>query len=235
MTRTNPRQYVRIPQTLLTTDGIKASTIATYASLASFADRKGFSFPSVPSIAKRAGLSEKIARRECNRLVSLGYLERRAHFDESEGQRSNRYILIWQKESSEESTTSPKQISEGTGIALASASAGDIETLTRSITNQQQQSILAAEIVANNWSPLGTAQREASVIRYVNDSLTNGVEVGKLEKALSELSRTNSYVSDYSLTAALNPKPLYTLPADRPLYTLPADRKTDWEKQSDKL
>ena len=226
MTRTNPRQYVRIPQTLLTTDGIKASTIATYASLASFADRKGFSFPSVPSIAKRAGLSEKIARRECDRLVSLGYLERRAHFDVSEGQRSNRYILLWQKKSSEENTSTPEQNSEGTGIVLASAPSSDMDTLTRSTNNQPQQSILAAEIVAKNWRSFGKTQKEVSVIRLVNDALTNGLEVEKLEKALAELSRSNSYVSAYSLNAALNPKPLFTLPADR---------KTNWESESEDL
>ena len=226
MARTNPRQYVRIPQTLLTTDGIKASTIATYASLASYADRKGFSFPSVPSIAKRAGLSEKIARRECDRLVSLGYLERRAHFDASEGQRSNRYILIWQKESSEESASAPKQNIEGTGIVLASAPSSDMDTLTRSTNNQPQQSILAAEIVAKNWRSFGKTQKEVSVIRLVNDALTNGLEVEKLEKALAELSRSNSYVSAYSLNAALNPKPLFTLPADR---------KTNWESESEDL
>ena len=226
MTRTNPRQYVRIPQTLLTTDGIKASTIATYASLASFADRKGFSFPSVPSIAKRAGLSEKIARRECNRLVSLGYLERRAHFDASEGQRSNRYMLIWQKDSSDESASIPKQNSEGTGIVLASPSANDIDTLTRSTINQQQQTNLAAEIVASSWRSHGKTQKEISVIRVVGDALSNGIGAEKLEKALAELSRTNSYVSAYSLNTALNPKPLFTLEADR---------KVDWAKESEKL
>jgi DNA-binding MarR family transcriptional regulator len=226
MTRTNPRQYVRIPQSLLTTDGIKASTIATYASLASFADRKGFSFPSVPSIAKRAGLSEKIARRECDRLVSLGYLERKAHFDTSEGQRSNRYTLIWQRESTEESRPTPEQNGEGTGIDLASPPSSKMDTLTRSTINQPQQSILAAEIVARSWRSHGKTQKAVSVIRLVSDALTNGLEVEKLEKALTELSRSNSYVSAYSLNAALNPKPLFTLPADR---------KTNWEGESERL
>ena len=226
MTKTNQRQYIRIPQTLLTTDGIKASTIATYASLASFADRKGFSFPSVPSIAKRAGLSEKIARRECDRLVNLGYLERRAHFDISEGQRSNRYILLWQKVSSEESTEAPELKNERTRIHIPTAPAGDIDTLTRSTSNQQQQSILAVEIVAKSWSSQGKTQKEMSVIRLVSDALTNGIEADKLEKALTELRRTNSYVSAYSLTVALNPKPLFTLPADQ---------KINWESESELL
>ena len=226
MARTNPRQYVRIPQTLLTSDGVKASTIATYASLASYADRKGFSFPSVPSIAKRAGLSEKIARRECDRLVKLGYLERRAHFDASEGQRSNRYTLIWQKDDTAKTTELVGQNDESSGLVSDTAPSSESERLTRSTKNQQQQSIEAAQIVTNSWRSQGKTQRIESVIRLVNDALLNGIDAQKLETALAELSRTNSYVSAYSLTSALNPKPLFTLEADR---------KVDWAKESENL
>lgn len=226
MARTNPRQYVRIPQTLLTSDGIKASTIATYASLASYADRKGFSFPSVPSIAKRAGLSEKIARRECDRLVKLGYLERRAHFDASEGQRSNRYTLIWQKDDTAETTELVEQNDESSRIVSDSAPSSESERLTRSIKNQQQQSIEAAQIVANSWRSQGKTQREESVIRFVNDALANGIEAERLQAALVELSRTNSYVSAYSLNSALNPKSLFTIAADK---------KIDWSNESEML
>ena len=216
MTRTNPRQYVRIPQTLLTCDGIKASTIATYASLASYSDRKGFSYPSVPSIAKRAGLSEKIARRECDRLVKLGYLEKRSHFDASDGQRSNRYTLIWQKEDTTETTEPVEQKSKSSPIVSDIAPRSDNERLTRSTKNQQQQSNAAAEIVANSWRSQGKTQR----------ILTNGISAETLEKALRELSRTNSYVSAYSLSTALNPKPLFTIEADK---------KIDWNNESEEL
>ena len=226
MTRTNPRQYVRIPQTLLTCDGIKASTIATYASLASYSDRKGFSYPSVPSIAKRAGLSEKIARRECDRLVKLGYLEKRSHFDASDGQRSNRYTLIWQKEDTTETTEPVEQKSKSSPIVSDIAPRSDNERLTRSTKNQQQQSNAAAEIVANSWRSQGKTQRIESVIRLVSDALTNGISAETLEKALRELSRTNSYVSAYSLSTALNPKPLFTIEADK---------KIDWNNESEEL
>ena len=226
MSRTNPRQYVRIPMTLLAADGVKASTIATYASLASYADRKGFSFPSVPSIAKRAGLSEKVARRECNRLVELGYLERRAHFDDTDGQRSNRHVLTWQRDDVEEKTSGEKQFSKSAGGDSASAPSSENARLTNSITNQSQQSILAADIVANSWSALGKTQRKEGVLRIVADALENGIDEEELRKALAKLNQVNVYISAYSLSTALHPKPLNTLNADK---------KVDWSKESEDL
>lgn len=226
MAKTNPRQYVRIPMSLLTTDGVKAATIATYAALASYADRKGFSFPSVPSIAKRAGLSEKVARRECDRLVKLGLLERRAHFDESEGQRSNRYVLTWQRDDVEEKTPGGEQNRNSSGVDSATAPSSQSDGLTKSIINQTQQSILAAEIVANAWSSSGKLQRREAVLRLIIEALSNGIESAPLRKALEELNRSNRYVSGYSLSTALNSKPFTTLAADR---------KVDWSKESEQL
>ena len=226
MTRTNPRQYVRIPMALLTTDSVKAATIATYAALASYADRVGFSFPSVPSIAKRAGLSEKVARRECDRLVKLGLLERRAHFDPSEGQRSNRYVLTWQRDDVEDKSLGAEQNRKGSGDDSATAPSSQNDGLTKSIINQKQQSTVAAEIVANAWSASGKLQRKEAVLRLITDALTNGIDREQLQKALEELNRTNRYVSAYSLSAAINSKPYLSLAADR---------KVDWSKESEQL
>ncbi len=219
MTKTNPKQYVRIPMTLITTGGIKASTIATYAALASYADRKGFSFPSVASIAKRAGLSEPITRRECNRLVDLGYLERRAHFDETNGQRSNRYVLTWQRDDVDDNTKGGERNLKSSGVDLASPRGGKNKRLTKSISNQPQQSTYAADIVESTWSPVGKTQQKESVIRLVVDALNNGIEAERIGQALQSLNQINAYVSAYSLSAALNPKPRSQMNADK---------KVDW-------
>lgn len=224
MSKTNPKQYVRIPMTLLTTDGTKASTIATYASLASYADRKGFSFPSVPSIAKRAGLSEKVARRECKTLVELGYLERRTHFDATDGQRSNRYILTWQRDDLDGKSTEGEQISKSSGVDLATAPGSENARLTKSILNQSQQSIIAADIVADSWSIVGKTQRKTGVIRIIQDALENGNDEEELRKALAKLNQLNVYISAYSLSTALHPKPRGTLNADK---------KVDWTLESE--
>ena len=226
MSKTNPKQYVRIPMTLLTTDGTKASTIATYASLASYADRKGFSFPSVPSIAKRAGLSEKVARRECKNLVELGYLERRAHFDATDGQRSNRYILTWQRDDVDGKTTEGEQNSKSGGVDFTTAPDGENARLTKSILNHTQQSIIAADIVADSWSTAGKTQRKTGVIRVIQDALGNGIDEEELRKALAKLNQLNVYISAYSLGTALHPKPLKSLNADR---------KVDWNLESEDL
>ena len=223
MKKPNSRQYVRIPMDLIATAGVKASTIATYAAIASFADRKGSSYPSVPTIAKRAGLGESAARRECNKLVQLGFLERKAHFDASEGQRSNRYVLTWQRDDVVDIETGGLQISEAPGKESATGPAVENDTLTRSITNQRQQTILAAEIVAESWDPLGKTQREKEIIHVISTALQNGIEEIKLREALANLSQINTYVSAYSLSIALNPKPLSKLKADE---------ERDWSKES---
>jgi DNA-binding MarR family transcriptional regulator len=211
---------------LFTTDGVKASTIATYASLASFADRKGFSFPSVPSIAKRAGLSEKVARRECNKLVELGYLERRAHFDATDGQRSNRYTLTWQRDDSAEKNPTEKQKGESSGGERATPPGDQKERLTKSIIIQKQQSIVAADIVAKAWNSAGKTQRKEGVIRIIFDALENGIAEDELRRALEKLSEINVYVSAYSLSTALNHKPRNLLNADK---------KVDWSLESEEF
>ncbi len=211
---------------LMATDGVKASTIATYASLASYADRKGFSFPSVPSIARRAGLSEKVARRECNKLVELGYLERRAHFDPTDGQRSNRYTLTWQRDDVAEKNLGEEQKSKSAGADSPTGPSSEKERLTKSIINQKQQSIIAADIVAKSWNTAGKTQRKEGVIRVVFDALENGVEEEELRTALKQLDGANIYVSAYSLNTALYPKPRSTLNADK---------KVNWTLESEDL
>ncbi len=226
MVKPNPRQYVRIPISLLTTGKVKASTIATYAAIASFADRKGFSFPSVPSIAKRAGLSKKVARRECNNLVQLGLLERKAHFDATQGQRSNRYILTWQRDEIENTTSTEEQNRKSSPVDIATPPSGDFAGLTKSIVNQRQQTILVAEIVENTWSAEGKTQKKEGVIRLVGDALNNGITPEELRTALEKLNQINIYVSAYSLSTALHPKPKSKLSADK---------KVDWSKLSDEF
>lgn len=225
MKETNPRQYVRIPMTLMTTDGVKASTIATYASLASYADKKGFCFPSIPTIAERAGLSEKVARRECKKLVELGYLERKTHFDETYGQRSNRFTLIWQRDDAVEKLLEKKKNGDGSSDDSVSIPGSENDRLTRSIINQRQQTKrLAADIVTDVWSASGKTQRKEAVIEIVADALENDIEVENLRKALSKLNGINTYVSAYSLNTALHPKPTTTLNADK---------KVDWSSESE--
>ena len=226
MSKTNPRQYVRIPHSLFTTDGIKASTIATYAALASYADKDGFSWPSVPSIAKRAGLSEKITRRECQRLIELGYLTKSKHFDGTGLQRSNRYILTWQREMVVEKD-STEQLKRQTPLTFPSNS-GPSKSDTRTNSNKDNYNHLttAAELVENSWDAGGKTQTKRAVIRIVATALENGVEQQKLLEALAKLSQLDIYISAYSLSSALNPKPLTKLRADE---------KVDWSSQSEDL
>ena len=225
MNLNNPKQYVRIPMELFAAQGVKASTIATYASLASYADKKGFCFPSVPTIAERAGLSEKVARRECKKLVELGYLERRTHFDEIYGQRSNRFTLTWQRDDTVEKTVAKRKNGDGSADNSVSNPGSENDRLTRSIINQRQQTKrLAADIVTDVWSSSGKTQRKEAVIEIVADALENEIEVENLRKALSKLNGINTYVSAYSLNTALYPKPVPTLNADK---------KVDWSSESE--
>ena len=225
MSKTNPRQYVRIPHSLMTTDGIKASSIATYAALASYADKDGFSYPSVPSIAKRAGLSVKIARRECDRLVKLGYLVRTPHFDGPKQQRSNRYTLTWQRDNVATNVPETRQKRQTPGVVSASGPTGISDTRTNS-TNNYNHLTTAADLVEASWSPQGKTQNKQGVARIVAVSLENGISPEKLEAALKILDRDRKYVSDFSLGAALNPKPLITLAADK---------KVDWDYESEEF
>jgi len=226
MSKTNPRQYVRIPHSLLTTDGIKASSIATYAALASYADKEGFSYPSVPSIAKRAGLSEKIARRECDRLVKLGYLIKTPHFDGPKLQRSNRYTLTWQRDNVSINAQEEGQKRQTPGVVSASGPTGESDTRTN-LNNNYNHLTTATSLVEKAWNPKGKTQRKQGVVRLVADSLENGIAADQLEAALKRLDREGRFVSSYSVHPALNPKPLF--PGFAP------DRQHDWSTASENL
>jgi DNA-binding MarR family transcriptional regulator len=70
-----PYQHVRIPLSLiLDSPGIKASTIAVYVALASFADVNGIAWPSIKTTAKRAKVSQATVRKEIHRLETYGLL-----------------------------------------------------------------------------------------------------------------------------------------------------------------
>ena len=226
MSKTNPHQYVRIPHSLLTTDGIKASSIAVYAALASYADKDGFSWPSVPSIAKRAGLSEKITRRECKRLVELGYLIKTPHFDGPKLQRSNRYTLTWQRDNVSQNAQEKGRKHQTPGVVLASGPSGESDTRTNFNDNYNHLTT-ATSLVEKAWNPKGKTQRKEGVARIVADSVENGIAADQLEAALRQLDREGRYVSSFSLGAALNLKPL--------LPDLPADRPYDWSSVSEEF
>lgn len=223
----NPNQFARVPLSLLGMDGVKGSTIATYVSLASYADRSGFCFPSVPTIAKRAGISEKIARRECQLLISLGFLESRKHFDKEERQSSNRYYLTWQRDNGGKNATGEELLSSE--IREKRHPDGvESDTQTKSITKQiHETTALSAEIVSKAWTANGSTQRVEAVIKVVSDALSNGIEASRLESALKELKLNNAYVSAFSLNEALNPK--------KRSFSLLADQKVDWSLVSEDL
>lgn len=223
----NPRQFVRIPHSLLTRPGIRAATIATYAALASYANREGLAWPSIPSIAKRAGLSEKVARRECLVLVQLGYLDSTPHYDASGGQRSNRYTLLWQQGLTEETHPLPSKLA---GAGSESTSGGGVENDSRTIRTSNENhpttadTVSAARLVAENWTAHNKSQGVKSVIKVVQESLTNGVAPAELAAALRELDRSKSFVSELSITLARSTP-------GRRSGTLKADQKVDWDQE----
>ena len=201
--------------TLLMNTNAKGATIATYAALASYADKKGFSFPSVPSIAKRAGISVKVARRECDRLVVLGYLERKPHYDLSEGQRSNRYVLTWQRGDSLLTPVGVESDGSGSTVDFALAPTSKNDGLTTCSSNQRQQSITAAEIVTSAWSAEGKTQNKNAVIRAIATCLENGIPAEKLLNALSSLDQVEVQINSFTLNSALHPKRNKTIAADK--------------------
>ena len=220
-------QFVRVPMSLLTTDGVKGTTLATYAALASFADPAGHCFPSVPTIAKRAGVAEKTARAECKRLVRLGYLSIAAHMGEKGGQTSNRYTLLWQQKALAEKADPLVPIDQSPRSKMEREDGGEMDT--RSITSSiKSHKTTAAELVASCWSAEGKAQSKAGVISVIATALNNKVPATDLEKALSILNNSGAFVSAYSLTAALQPpKPLF--------HTIAADKKVDWAKEREEM
>ena len=219
------RQFLRIPHSLLASEGVKGSTIATYAALASYADNKGFCYPSVASIAKRAGISIAIARRECSNLDALGYLEITPHMVESR-QTSNRYLLKWQ--SGEVSNTQQDyQKDEGRAIENATPPTIENDGRTRIILNQSHLTT-ATELVSNLWSPTGKAQSRKAVISVINTALENGCSQSELSSALLRLNSKPDYITGYSLQRELTTEPSFR-------GKLAADKEVDWSKESTDL
>jgi hypothetical protein len=221
----NPRQFVRIPHTLFAAGGVKSSTIATYAALASFADSSGFCFPSVAAIAERAGLSLAIARRECVRLKSLGYLRVEPHHIGAR-QTSNRYLLTWQSAEGIKSE-SEYQKEEGGTSEITALPTTKSDGRTKIIINDNQQTI-AEQLVEKAWSATGKAQRREAVVKVVKTARENGCSDEALLTALKILNTENAYISAYSLQSNLKGKPLFK-------GGLLADQEKDWSKESSDL
>ena len=225
MKKTNPRQFLRIPHSLLANEGVKGSTIATYAALASYADSKGFCYPSVASIAKRAGISVATARRECANLVALGYLEITPHHLGTR-QTSNHYLLKWQSGDMETTEKDHQKDEAGTNENEAHPTIEN-DGRTRIILNNNHLTT-ATELVDELWSSTGKAQNSKAVIGMIKTALENGCSQSDLALALKGLNAKGSYISAYSLQRELTSESSFK-------GGLAADKKVDWSKESENL
>ena len=225
MKKTKPHQFLRIPHSLFNHEGIKGSTIATYAALASYADNKGFCYPSVSSIAGRAGISLATARRECAHLVSLGYLQITPHHVGTR-QSSNHYLLKWQSgELSRQENGSQNE--QGEVIEFATPTPIENDGRSRIILNKNHLST-ATELVERLWSPAGRAQSKKTVITAIETALINGCTQSELSSALLRLNSQAAYISSFSLQKELAPKSSFK-------GLLQADIPTDWSTQSEDI
>lgn len=69
------QRYALIPTDWLESGDLSAPDIAVLCALASYADAEGVCWPAIATLADRAGLSDRSARRSLARLSTLGYLE----------------------------------------------------------------------------------------------------------------------------------------------------------------
>ena len=228
MKKPPPRQFLRIPHSLLASKEVKGLTIATYAALASYADNKGFCYPSVASIAKRAGISIAPARRECSNLASLGYLDITPHHLGTR-QTSNHYRLKWQSGDMEKDEKEEKdyQKEEAGAIANAAPPTSENDGRTRIILNKNHLST-ATQLVDELWTPAGKAQNLKAVVSVIKTALENGCSQSELAHALKGLNTKGSYISAFSLQRELTPESSFK-------GGLLADMKTDWSKESEDL
>jgi DNA-binding transcriptional MocR family regulator len=69
--------FLKIPTSFLDDDRIKPTAFIVYAALVAFRNaRSGACFPGVPTIAKRAGVSDDTVRIALNQLESAGWIKR---------------------------------------------------------------------------------------------------------------------------------------------------------------
>lgn len=231
-----PYQHVRIPLSLiLDSPGIKASTIAVYVALASFADVNGIAWPSIKTTAIRAKVSQATVRKEIDRLKSYGLLLVKPRTEIINGKSMNTshlYTLTWHKKylRNEGKVLEDSNLNQGLSIGDTTPTIKR-ERRTTTTTNHNHVNHAgtreeAEALVKRCWSFTGSTQSYKDVAAIVEISITNGIPIEKLETAFKRLAESGaSYISKYALSQAIK--------VPRPKGTLQADMKVDWSKTNE--
>lgn len=233
-----PYQHVRIPLSLiLDSPGLKASTIAVYVALASFADVNGIAWPSIKTTAMRAKVSQATVRKEIHRLESYGLLIIKPRTEIIGGKSmstSHLYTLTWHKKYLKNESKIFEVLEMNQGLSSGDTTPTikrERRTTTNINHNQVNQRVvqkLADELVARAWSSQGSTQSEKDISSIIELSLRNGISYEKLETALSSLAKEGSYISKFSLAQALGP-------SARIRGKLQADLPVNWDGESEQL
>ena len=231
-----PYQHVRIPLSLiLDSPGVKASTIAVYVALASFADVNGIAWPSIKTTAKRAKVSQATVRKEIDRLKSYGLLLVKPRTKIINGKRidtSHLYTLTWHKDylrnegkALEEPNLNPG-LSRGDTTPTIKRERRTTTTANHNHLNHANTREQAVAIVKSSWSSIGSTQSHKDIVAIVEVSIANGIPIEKLEEAFKRIAESGAtYISKYALSQAIK--------VPRPKGTLQADMKVDWSKTNE--
>lgn len=231
-----PYQHVRIPLSLiLDSPGVKASTIAVYVALASFADVNGIAWPSIKTTAKRAKVSQATVRKEIHHLESFGLLlvkPRTEIIDGKSRNTSHLYTLTWHKKylRNESKLLEVSDLNQGLSKRDATPTLKR-ERRTTTTTNHNHMNHASAReeaeiLVKRCWSSAGSTQSYKDVAAIVEISIENGIPIEKLEKAFKRLAVSGAlYISKYALSQAIKDS------GSRG--TLQADVKVDWSKENE--
>ena len=89
---TGPKKSI-IPVAAADDDGLNRTALRVLILLGGYADTNGKSWPSIPTMAERLGVSERFVQKSIRDLESRSYIERRAQFKDDGRQSSNSYHL----------------------------------------------------------------------------------------------------------------------------------------------
>ena len=231
-----PYQHVRIPLSLiLDSPGIKASTIAVYVALASFADVNGVAWPSIKTTAMRAKVSQATVRKEIHRLESFGLLIIKPRSEIISGKpvsTSHLYTLTWHKKylKNQNKILEDSDLNqELSNRDTSPTTKGERRTTTTTNDNHLNHTSARAEaqaLVTRCWSSIGSTQSQKDIATIVEISIANGIPIEQLEKAFKRIAESGAaYISKFTLSQAMKDS--------LPKGTLRADVKVEWPEGED--
>ncbi len=87
-------RYAIIPAIALSDTRLTIRDISVLCVLGTYADKRGFCYPSVTTIGGLLGITRQAVQKPINRLIELGYIDKQDRFIPGTGQTSNMYRVL---------------------------------------------------------------------------------------------------------------------------------------------